>query len=87
MGVVVSAVEKVDVGRGGCSVRLPRSNNGTSSVYHPTCRLRAVPIWRQSFSIKGNYTVPPPFSLRVTSLSSTANGWPSCTNEVIETRL
>ena len=44
VGVVVNAVEKVDVRRGGWSFRLPRSNNGTSSVYHPTCRLRAVPI-------------------------------------------
>ena len=44
VGVAVSAVEKVDVSRGGGSFRLPRSNNGTSSVYHPTYCLRAVPI-------------------------------------------
>ena len=44
VGVAVSALEKVGVSRGGGSFRLPRSNNGASSVYHPTCRLRAVPI-------------------------------------------
>ena len=43
VGMAVSAVEKVDVSRGGGTFRLPRSNNGTSSVYHPTCYLRAVP--------------------------------------------
>ena len=42
--------------------------------------------WRQSFPIKGNYTVRPPFSFRVTPLSSTADGWPSCAKEVSETR-
>ena len=45
------------------------------------------PYWRQSFPIKGNCTVPPPFSLRVTPPSSTADGWPSCTKEGSETRL
>ena len=44
VGVAVSAVEKIDASRGGGNFRLTRSNNGASSVYHPTCRLRAVPI-------------------------------------------
>ena len=44
VGVAASAVEEVDVSRGGGSFCLPRSNNGASSVYHPTCRLRVVPI-------------------------------------------
>ena len=44
VGVAVSAVEKVDASLGGGSFRLPRSNNGASSVYHPTCHLRAVLI-------------------------------------------
>ena len=43
VGVVVGAVEKVDVSRGDKTFCLPRNNNGTSSVYHPTCYLRAVP--------------------------------------------
>ena len=50
MGVTVSAVEKVDVSRGGGSFRLPRSNNDTGSVYHPTCCLRAVPIFAAKLS-------------------------------------
>ena len=86
MGVAVSAVEKVNVSRGGGSFRLPRSNNGTRSVYHPTCCLRAVPILAAKFSDQGNCTIPPPFSLGVTPLS-TADEWPSCAKEVSETRL
>ena len=44
VGVTVSAVEKVLVSRGGGSFRLPRSDDDANSVYHSTCRLRAVPI-------------------------------------------
>ena len=44
VGVAVSATENVDVSRGGGHFRLPWSNNGVSFVYHPTCRLRVVPI-------------------------------------------
>ena len=44
VGVTVSATEKVDVSPGGGTIRLPRNNNGASSVYHFTCRLRALPI-------------------------------------------
>ena len=39
------------------------------------------------FPIRGNYTIPLPFSLRVTPLSSTADEWPSCAKEVSGTRL
>ena len=39
------------------------------------------------FPMKGNCTVPPPFSLGVTLLYSTADGWPSCAKEMSETRL
>ena len=88
VGVAISAVKTVDVSRGGRIFLLPKSNNGASSVYHSTCRLKAeIPYWRQSFPIKGNCTASPPFSLRVTPLSSTADGWPCCVKEVIGSRL
>ena len=40
VGVAASAVETVDVSWGGRIFRLPRSNNGASSVYYSTCRLK-----------------------------------------------
>ena len=58
--VAVSAVEGVDVSRGGESFRLPRSNYGTSSVYHPTVCLRAVPVLAAELSNQGEmYALPP----------------------------
>ena len=44
MYVCMYVLKKVNVSRGGGSFCLPRSNNGASSVYHPTYRLRAVPV-------------------------------------------
>ena len=61
MGVAVSAVEKVDVSWDGWSFRLPRRNNGTGSVYHPTCRLRVVPILAAKLSDQGELHRPSPF--------------------------
>ena len=50
VGGAVGVVEKADASRGIGSSRFPRSNNGASSVYHPTCRLWAVPILAAKFS-------------------------------------
>ena len=44
MSVTKCAVQNVDVGRGGGSFRFSRRDCGTSSVYHATCRLWAVPV-------------------------------------------
>ena len=51
--VAVSAVEGVDVNGGVRSFRLPRSNYGTSSVYHPTLCLWAAPVLAAKFSNQG----------------------------------
>ena len=59
MRVAVNAVEDGDVSGGGGSFRLPRSNYGTSSVYHPTLRLWAVPVLVAKFSNQGEmYGLP-----------------------------
>ena len=88
VGVTVYAVENVDVSRGGCEAF---ACPGEITAQAVSTILSVVsgryPCWRQSFPIKGNNTVPPPFSLRVTPLSSTAYGWLSCAKEVSETRL
>ena len=63
MYVAVSAVEGVDVSGGGGSFRLPRSNHGTSSVYHPILCLWAVPILRAKLSNQGKICGLPPFQL------------------------
>ena len=60
VGEAVSAVEKVDARRGGWSFHLPRSNNGTSSVYHPTCHLRTVPVLAAKLSDEGELHRPLP---------------------------
>ena len=44
MSVTKRAVQNVDVDRGGGSFRFPRRDCGTSSVYHATYRLWAVPV-------------------------------------------
>ena len=76
MCAAVSAVERVDVISGGHgSFRLPKSNYGTSNVYHHFASGR-YPYWRQSLPIRGKCTVFPPFSLRVTPSLSPAYVWP-----------
>ena len=87
VGVTVSAVENIDVSRGGGSFRLPRSNTAqaVSTILPVASGWHS--YWRQSFPIKGNYTIPPPFSLRVTPPSCTTDEWPSCATEVSGTRL
>ena len=58
--VAGSALEGVEVNGGGGSFRLPRSNYGTSSVYHPTLRLWAVPVLAAKLSDQGEmYDIPP----------------------------
>ena len=58
--VAVSAVEGVEVNEGGGSFRLPRSNYDTSSVYHSTLRLWAVPLLAAKLSNQGQmYGLPP----------------------------
>ena len=64
--VAVSSVEGVDVSGGGGSIYLPRSNYGTSSGYHPTLRLRVVPVLTAKLSNQGEFYSLPSFSLRVT---------------------
>ena len=51
--MAVSAVEGIDASRGGGSFRLPRSNYGTSRVYHATLRLWAVPVLATKLSNQG----------------------------------
>ena len=53
MCVAVSTVEGVDVSGSGESFRFPRSNHGTSSVYHPILRLWAVPVLAAKLSNQG----------------------------------
>ena len=60
MCVAVSALKDVDVSGGGGSVRLLRSNYGTSSVYNPTLRLWAVPVLGvKLFNLGEIYGLPP----------------------------
>ena len=61
--VVASAMGGVDVSRGGGSFRSPRSNYGTSSVYHPTLRLWAVPVLTAKLSDQGEIYGQPPLQL------------------------
>ena len=63
MCVAVSAVEGVYVSRGGGSVNLPKSNYGTSSVYHFTLRLLAVSVLAAKLSNQGEIYGLPPLSL------------------------
>ena len=51
--VTVRAVESVDVSEGGGSFRLPRSNYGSSSVYHPTLHLWEVSVLTAKLSNQG----------------------------------
>ena len=60
VGVAASAVEKDDLSRGGGSFRLPRNNNGATNVYHPTCRVRAVPKLAAKLSDQGELQRPFP---------------------------
>ena len=66
MCVAVSAVEGADVSGGGGSFRLPRSNYDTSSIYHPTLRLLAVPVLAAKLSNQGEMYGLPPLQLEAT---------------------
>ena len=61
MCVAVSAVEGVDITGVGRSFRLPRRNCGTSSVYHPTLCLWAIPVLVAKLSNQGEMYGLPPF--------------------------
>ena len=52
--VAVSAVEGIDVNGGVGSFRLPKSNDGTSSVYYSTLRLWVIPVVAAKFFNQGN---------------------------------
>ena len=64
--VAVRAVEGIDASGGGESFCLPEAftAHGVSTTL-PFASGR-YPYWRQRFLIRGNCTVSPPFSLRVT---------------------
>ena len=87
VGVTVSAMEYIDVSWGGGSFRFPKSitAQAVSTILPVASGWHS--YWRQSFPIKGIYTIPPPFSLIVTQPSCTTDEWPSCATEVSGTRL
>ena len=60
VGVAASAMETVDVSRGGRRFCLPRSKSGASSFYRSTCRLKAVPILAAKLSDLGELHRPSP---------------------------
>ena len=53
VGVAERAVRNVDIGGGGGGFRFPRRGDGTSSVYHVICRLRAVPVLAAKLTNQG----------------------------------
>ena len=58
--VAVSAVGGVDVSEGGGDFHLPRSNYGTTNVYHSILRLWAVPVLVAKLSSQGSVRSSPP---------------------------
>ena len=85
--VAVSAVGGVDVSEGGGDFHLPRSNYGTTNVYHSILRLWAVPVLVAKLSSQGECTVFPPFSLRDTPSLSPAYVGPSSAKYESDMRL
>ena len=68
MSVAERAVESVDISGGGGSFRFPRRDCGTSSVYHATCHLRAVPVLAAKLTDQGGKYGFSPFELKSYSI-------------------
>ena len=64
MSVAERAVENVDISGGGGSFHFLRRDCSTSSVYHATCRLRAVPVLAAKLTDQGNKYGFSPFKLK-----------------------
>ena len=83
----VSAVESVDISGAGRSFRLPRSNNGTGSVYHLTLRLWAVPVRAAKLSNQREMYDRRPLKLESYLIFSPAYVWPYSAKDGSEIRL
>ena len=68
MSVAERAVENVDISGGGGSFRFPPRDCGTSSVYHATCRLRAVPVQAAKLTDQGEKYGFSPFETKSYSI-------------------
>ena len=68
MSVAERAVESVDISGGGGSFRFSRRDCGTSSVYHATCHLRAVPVLAAKLTDQGGKYGFSPFELKSYSI-------------------